>query len=877
MYSILLGIQVIAVIGTFAGFSVLLRTRPSKVQVLMLATNVCVYLQSLGYLMEMTSTTFEGARAAICMEYAGGVFLNLFYALFMFEYCKIPIPLSVRNAVFGYSAFVYINIITAPKNTLYYSSMRFVEGGLFPHMELGHGPLYLINIAIVMSTTLIAFIVVVYTYFQKGQENNRKRLGILIVSSLVPILGYVVGVGKESLGYYDPVPASAAFACIIITVAVLKGGLFDVVGSAHEHILGALEEAFIVVDENYILLEANHSAKGLFPILNQVSVGVRVPKQVKELFNEQYGEENIQINGKYYKLHVQALYNKDLLIGYAAVWFDVTEAKRHYDEMKELKIQADIANKEKSNFLARMSHEIRTPMNAIIGYSELILQEKIGEKVEEYAMDIKSASNNLLSIINAILDISKIEAGKLEIVESDYYTQSLIYDIMSVILIPVRKKGLKMVNDIDISLPLQMYGDSLRIRQVMINLLNNAVKFTDKGSITLSVQAEERDGDSLEIVWKIIDTGKGIRQQDIQKIFGQFEQVDKKSNYAIEGTGLGLSISKSLVEAMGGTITVESEYGKGTTFIVRMKQRIVDDKPIENISVEGLLKEGKSKEKIAFIAPLAKILVVDDNPVNLDVIRGYLKHYKIIPDMVESGREAVELVQRNSYDIVFMDQMMPDMDGVETTDLIRKMGYTEDKLTIVALTANAISGTKEYLMQRGFNDYASKPISIKNLETLIVKYLPDSYIEYQTMAADRSSSIGADKIVATMENNTFMEEKIAMEDIEWEEGLALCGGSMDIYIRVLKAIMQYGDEKIALMKQCLKEKNYERYTIEVHALKSNAASIGAKKLSEAAKAQEMAGREGRFAEIETGAHKVLNDYTDMLKVIAEFLKKQENK
>lgn len=870
MFNILLGIQILVIIGSFAGFIVLLRTRPSKVQVLMLATNVCVYLQCLGYFLEMTSKTFEGAKIAICMEYSGGVFLNLFYVLFMFEYCKIPVPIWLKNISFGYSTFVYLNILTAPQNTLYYSSMEFVEEGLFPHMELGHGPLYLINIAIIMITTLAGFIAPVYSFFKKGQESNRKRLSVLIFASFVPIFGYIIGIAKDTYGYYDPVPATAACACIIITVAVLKGGLFDVVGSAHEHILGALEDAFIVVDENYNLMEANASAKKLFPNLSNIQIGLRIPKQMKEYFMMENGEDNMKIGGKYYNLHVQEVYNKEVLIGYAAIWFDVTENKKHYDEMKELKIQADIANKEKSNFLARMSHEIRTPMNAIIGYSELILQEDTEEKVENYALDIKSASNNLLSIINAILDISKIESGKLEIVDASYFTQSLIYDIMSVILIPIRKKGLKFINDIDTNIPMQLYGDNLRIRQVMINLLNNAVKFTEKGSITFSLHSEGVRDDYINLIWKISDTGKGIKKQDIEKIFGQFEQVDKKSNYAVEGTGLGLSISKSLVEAMGGSIEVESEYGKGTTFIVRLKQKIVDSKPIEIISIDGLMKEGRVKEKIAFIAPLAKVLVVDDNPVNLDVIRGYLKHYKIIPDLAESGREAVELIQRNSYDVVFMDQMMPDMDGVETTDLIRKMGFTEDKLTIVALTANAISGTKEYLLQRGFNDYASKPISIKTLEELILKYLPAAYIEYQTVAAERAVRYGIGK----MPTDVYREE-MSIEGIDMKEGLALCGDSMNTYIEVLKAISQYGEEKIELMKKCIEEKDYERYVIEAHALKSNAASIGAKEVSQMAKDQEMAGKEGRYEEIDAKGMVLLSAYADMLKAIDAFLAQTE--
>lgn len=868
MYHILLIVQVIAVLGTFAGFAVLLRTKPSKVQVLMLATNVCVYLQSVGYLIEMTSTTFEGARVAICMEYAGGVYLNLFYAFSMFEYCKIAIPIWIRNALFGYSSFVYFNILTAPKSTFYYSGMKFVDSGLFPHMELEHGPLYRINTGIVMITILLAFIGVIYTFFKEDQENNRKRLGSLVLASMIPMVGYMVSMSKEFLGYYDPVSASAALACVITTVAILKGGLFDVVVSAHEHILETLEEAFIIVDENYNLMEVNFAAKELFPVLNHVPEGARVPRQIKELFREENNKSNMEVDGKFYKFHVQKLYNKEFLIGYAAVWFDQTENKKHYDQMKELKIQADMANREKSNFLARMSHEIRTPMNAIIGYSELILQERIDDTVERYALDIKSASNNLLAIINAILDISKIESGKFEIVEVDYFMQSLIYDIMSVILIPVHKKGLKFINEIDTTIPLQLYGDSIRIRQVMINLLNNAVKFTNKGLIKLSIQIEEKTEDSIVLVWKIEDTGKGIKEQDIEKIFGQFEQVDKKDNYTVEGTGLGLPISKSLVEAMGGTIEVESEYGKGTTFVVRLKQKIVDNRPIENISVDALIKEGRTKEKITFIAPLAKVLVVDDNPLNLELIREYLRHYKIVPDLADGGREAVELVQKNKYDVVFMDQMMPDMDGVETTDAIRKMGYIEDKLIIIALTANAISGTKEYLIQRGFNDYASKPISLKTLEELLLKYLPVSCIEYQTTTSKRIFGNGTDKLEGlSSENDNYMDV------IDWNEGISYCGGNKDIYIQVLKAVSQHGEEKLKLIEQCRNNKDYERYVIEVHALKGNAASIGAKKMAELAKAQEMAGKEGRIDEIDANGSKLLADYAELLKVIEMLLEK----
>ena len=866
MFKVLLIIQIASVIGTFLGFSVLLRVKPSEEQKLMLTTTVCVYLQCLGYLLEMLSTSFGEAKIATYMQYSGGAFLSLFYALFILQYCKIVVPTWIQTIFFLHSSIVFFSVLTSEYHTFYYTSMEYVEDGLFPHLELGHGPLYLINIVVVLVSILTSFLGAVYTYFKTEEEHRKKRIGTLIIANFIPIFSYVVGFAKDLFYFYDPVPVSVAFSCLIVVVAILKQGLFDVVASAHQYMLESLKDAFVVIDENYNLLEANKSAKQLFPVLNNAKLTFRAPRQIIELFKEENGKEQ-EIDGKYYKFHIQEVYNHETLIGYAGIWFDVTENKQHYNEMKALKQEADNANQEKSKFLAKMSHEIRTPMNAIIGYSELILQEDIAIKVENYALDIKSASNNLLSIINAILDISKIESGKLEIVESEYYLQSLIYDIMSVILIPVKKKKLKFVNNIDLELPMELYGDSLRIRQVMINLLNNAVKFTDEGTITLSLHKEIVYDDEIALIWKISDTGKGIKKEDMKKIFVQFEQVDKKSNYAVEGTGLGLSISKSLVKAMGGTIQVESEYGKGTTFTVRINQKIINKKPIESISIDGLLKTERVKEQITFIAPMAKILIVDDNPVNLDVLKGYLRHYKIVPDFAQSGREAVRMVQKVKYDMVFMDQMMPEMDGVEATNVIRKLGFAKESLPIIALTANAISGIKEYLLEHGFNDYASKPINIKLLEEILLKNLPSSYIEYQQLNTERKKgSVFVDEEI----------EKFFIEGIDMEKGISLCGGTLKSYQEILKAVSKYGDEKIQLIKQCLVRKDYERYTIEVHALKGNAGSIGADSIFEFAKAQEMAGREGRFEEIDENGIKLVFEYEEMLSNIRKFLENRES-
>lgn len=408
---------------------------------------------------------------------------------------------------------------------------------------------------------------------------------------------------------------------------------------------------------------------------------------------------------------------------------DVTKERQSRRMLEESRAAAEEANRAKSNFLANMSHEIRTPMNAIIGMSEIILQEKeITEKNRSQLQEINIAGSNLLGIINDILDISKIEAGKYELVIDEYELPSLLNDVGNVIGVRVQDTNAKFVMKVDSSLPKYMIGDVVRIRQILLNILGNAAKFTEKGSISLSV-FWNHNASAPEIYFHVSDTGIGIREEDIDKIFGEFNQVDTRRNRNIQGTGLGLAISKHLAELMGGTITVKSVYGEGSTFSITICQNIKEYQQIGDVITEALQNRQYSsmmnhKELEIVPRPEAKVLIVDDIKVNLMVAKGMMKKYGMQIDIAQSGARAVEMVQESRYDIVFMDHMMPEMDGIDTTKAIRNLGDEYENLVIIALTANAIGDAKEMFLEAGMQDFLAKPIEPRELDEIICCWIP---------------------------------------------------------------------------------------------------------------------------------------------------------
>lgn len=417
------------------------------------------------------------------------------------------------------------------------------------------------------------------------------------------------------------------------------------------------------------------------------------------------------------------------IIGYIVIVHDVTERVRMLERLEREKQRADKANEAKSAFLANMSHEIRTPINAVMGMNEMILRESEEPATLEYAKNIQDASKTLLVLINDILDFSKIESGMMEVVEDTYSLKTLLDALFTECRMRAREKGLDLTFDVSKDTPSALLGDEVRVRQVLLNILTNAVKYTMKGSVTMTVTYERISGDRVNLTFAVADTGIGIKEENIGRLFGKFDRVDEEQVHAIEGTGLGLSIVDRLVTLMNGTVTVESEYGNGSVFTVRLQQRIVGEETIGSFRGQTKNHEKQSRGVPMFVAPDARVLAVDDNKVNLTVIRGLLRKTKVQITCATSGQECMELAAKEQYDVILLDHMMPVMDGIETLEELKRMPDNRSKgAAVIALTANAMAGVREMYLEKGFDDYLSKPIEGVTLEKLLMKYLPQEYI-----------------------------------------------------------------------------------------------------------------------------------------------------
>ena len=395
------------------------------------------------------------------------------------------------------------------------------------------------------------------------------------------------------------------------------------------------------------------------------------------------------------------------------------------NQVKEEKRKAEEANAAKSIFLSHMSHEIRTPMNAIVGMTDILLRTDVTDQQREYLESIKSSGHALVALINDILDLSKIEAGKMELVDDVYSFRRMIRDVRAIITNRIGEKPVELVMDIDDSIPHHLYGDGLRIRQIIINLMNNAVKFTESGHVKLSVKEISHlpEEEAIELSFSVEDTGQGIKKEDLKKLFGAFAQVDIQKNKGKEGTGLGLAISSQLVSMMGGKLEVKSEYGVGSTFFFTIRQKLVTQKAGE---------EEPSEEKMidSFTAPQAKILIVDDNAINRMVAGGLLTPFQMQIDMAESGKQALSMVQEKHYDLVFMDHIMPEMDGIETTKNIRALeGEYYKNLPIIALTADAMTESQKLFAEASMNGFVAKPIDMVQMVRVLLQWLPKELIK----------------------------------------------------------------------------------------------------------------------------------------------------
>jgi len=670
----------------------------------------------------------------------------------------------------------------------------------------------------------------------------------------------------------------------------------------------------------------------------------------------------------------------------------VQQLKLEAVEARHEKEKAEAASKSKDEFLAKMSHEIRTPMNAIIGMAELALREDMTETAQEHILTIRQAGANLLSIINDILDFSKIESGKLEIVPVKYMLSSLVNDTVNIIRMRLMEKPIRFFTNIDGNIPNNLIGDEVRLRQIILNLLSNAVKYSEKGHIGLTMTVDKREDQQVWLRIVVADTGKGIKPEDQGKLFSEFVQVDVKKNQGIEGTGLGLAITRRLCVTMGGDISMESEYGKGSEFTVLIPQGIESDAsfamveepekkkvlvyegravyaravcwslenmnvpytmvteqddfsaalyreewfyvfsgyglyekikplmerphaafygekkpslalmvewgteayipdvrfvsiPVQSLSIANVLNgrvdsKGYMKNSgvIRFSFPRARLLVVDDIATNLKVAEGLLSPYNAAVDTCLSGAEAVELVKQNKYDLVFMDHMMPEMDGIETTAVIRKLemrnevsGKNGKQIPIIALTANAVVGMREMFIEKGFNDFLSKPIDVSKLDEALDRWIPEDARE-----------INNEQLPINNEKLTINNEQLAMGSlfsvpgVDVQKGIAMTGGTLAAYTQVLSLFRKDAEDRLPLLQKKLTPDTLTAFITHVHALKSASASLGAKDVSAKAAALETAGKAADMAFIHEHLPAFAQQLTELMTGIDAALKTDKN-
>ncbi|MCR5762015.1 MAG: response regulator [Treponema sp.] len=542
-------------------------------------------------------------------------------------------------------------------------------------------------------------------------------------------------------------------------------------------------------------------------------------------------------------------------------------------ELEQMAAAANAANKAKSEFLSSMSHEIRTPINAVLGLDEMIIRETKDANIKEYASNIQSSGKVLLSLINNVLDFSKIEAGKMEIIEADYDLSSMINDIMNMILPRAQKKNLELVVNIDPTMPYRLNGDENRIKQCVINILTNAVKYTNEGFIVLNIGWEKRDDVSIVMNISVSDTGIGMKAEDLPRLFSPFERMEEMRNRSIEGTGLGLNIVKKLLFLMDSQLDVKSEYGKGSEFSFSVSQKVLDWSAMGNFNERHKQNVERKEYQESFQAPSASILVVDDISVNLSVIKGLLKKTRIKIDTASSGKEFIEMACATKYDILFVDHQMPEMDGVEAFHLLKeKPDNACEHTPAIALTANAISGARENYIKAGFTDYLSKPVASEALEEMIIKYLPEEktlhkgdagFVDSKDVGQDPNSSVSID-----LAAYFFKRFKIDIND-----ALKFCGG-MENFMSVAENFYEMIDEQAEKIKKFSEEQNVREYTVQVHALKNSARLIGAQDLSDRSLYLEKCGNEKNMDEINSLTPKLIKDYLAYKPLIGSLLGKE---
>lgn len=790
--------------------------------------------------------------------------------MFMIRWKNIKIPQWVIHLLLVVNMGFYVMIATVDYHHLYYKDYWLApsKANLNGYtLEISPAPMYYVYMAFLLAEIMTTIGIIISSYCSQRSMPNKGKIHFLMIAAMLsPMLLLSLRILKILKGD-DPTPLGILLSCIFMSIAVVKYGLFDPVKNAKNYIIDNLKEAVIVTDADHRFLFLNSMADKIITSINKEQ-GYSTDDKIYAFI--QGSQDFFDWKDRHYQVEETVLKDNELIQGYMMTIVDVTKIIEQNHLMKRLVLQTEDANRAKTNFVSNMSHEIRTPMNSIVGITEILLRSRHSPKEQEYLLNIQSSGRVLLTIINDVLDCSKMEAGKMQLFDEPYDTCSLFHDLRISMENRIGHSGLELIYDIDQDIPCKLKGDMGRIRQVIINLVNNAIKYTEKGSVRFSVHVRQKNTDKVMLYYEVADTGIGIRKEDQKILFDAFQRVEMDRNRYVEGTGLGLTISQNLVNMMGGVIEVESEYGKGSRFFFTIEQTIIDPTPVSAVNYNGQKDNVTEKEaECLFIAPEAHILLVDDNELNLVVAKELLKPLRMQIDTAENGLQAVKMVRGSQYDLVLMDHMMPVMDGIEAAKAIRALPEDKyQKLPIIALTANAMVDARKEFLNAGMNGFVAKPIDFARICNQLKLWLPKDLV--RDVPKEEAKKLLADDL---------SDREIQPEDpqmgFSFEEGVKHCGSKAAL-MKTIRIFYRTIDSKANKIEQCLKEGLISDYVIEVHALKSSALLIGAVPLSEAAKELEDYGKQGKTEVLEEKTPDVLTMYRDLKNILRPYAEKEED-
>ncbi|MCR4787892.1 MAG: response regulator [Lachnospiraceae bacterium] len=885
-HDILLAVQYITITVLFVEILIVFLRWKKPIHSYLFLTCISSFICNVGYLLQMKAETEDAYITALKLSYVGRIWMVFSFFLFTARLCRKKIPRGLVDFLVLIHVGIYAAVLCIGTNNWFYPEYSFVPDPVFPTFHHTNGYAHDLLIGMNFIFVIIGMTWIHLAFRRERNKVARSRLFMLILAFGVQIIAFLAHVsGFLSISrYYDLTMPGSLLGSIFTLVAILG---FDLLGTreiARDFVIDRISEGIIAVDNDGRIQYYNEPVTRLYPefksffslhggseneedndedkengvILNGSNKRVHTPYDIISIISDAVKSgETLKIRDRIYTPEVNDLVYKGETYGKLYALEDDTEHYRYMEELREQREIADNANEAKSKFLANMSHEIRTPINAVLGMDEMILRESAEKPIRAYASDIMSAGRTLLSLINDILDLSKIEEGKMEIIPVQYDLASLINDLVNMIRDRAVKKGLEFKVSVDEHIPHILTGDEIRIRQCVMNLLTNAVKYTETGEVNFKVSFEKDDNGIINLGFTVEDTGIGMKDEDMENLFSPYKRIEEKRNRTIEGTGLGMSITRQLLDLMGTSLKVKSEYGKGSVFAFTVKQEVVKWEEIGDISDRiNDMSDSHYEYHELFHAPDAKILVVDDTEMNITVMQSLLKKTRINIDTAMSGADALVLTGENHYDVLFIDHMMPDMDGIETLKNIRASGSNKD-VPAVALTANAVSGAREMYLEAGFTDYLSKPVDGDKLEKLLSEMLPS-----EKLIAPSDDDMPSDKTDDNVMDDSsddliaFLQD---VYDIDEQAGLKNCGNE-DGYRSVITVFHQTAQAKADEIEDLLKNEDIETYTVKVHALKSSARIIGATALSELAKNLENAGKKSDMEFINTNTDKLLDMY-----------------